>query len=241
MEILNTNINEINRLHNLAQASASDAIEYAKQAGALLIDAKKRLKHGQFLSWINDNLSVSARQVQRYMAVAHGKTIPLRKLIEKSDTVSQLTEVVNTGAWKNEHWNPERGYIYVFNEDEADYWVTPCNSAPMGFHICKHYAGKRTSSEGFYLRYTVLAEENYKDMPTQYYIGTKHPIHLPSGVQEILGTFGLKDLKTTLVYSCLSTEGYERPHAEPSVECWYWDEGSPEYDLFIKYVRKSNI
>jgi hypothetical protein len=92
MEILETNIVEINRLHSLAQASAYDAIKYAKQAGLLLIDTKKRLKHGDFQHWVSNHLGVSMRQAQRYMAVAQGKPVAMRQLAEKSDTVVSLLE-----------------------------------------------------------------------------------------------------------------------------------------------------
>jgi hypothetical protein len=231
-----THIQEINRQHLLAQAAANDAIEHAKAAGVLFLEIKSRLKHGQFLHWIRGNVKVSLRQAQRYMAVAQGTTIPLRRLIEKSDTVSHLSDVSDRGTWKNRQWQPNRGYVYVFNEDGADYWVTPSNHKPMGFLICKHYAGERISSEGFFLHYTVLAEEKYEHIPTENYIGTKCPIHIASGVEEILRSYGLKDLQTTMVHSSSCLEGYERPHAEPHIDCWYWDEGTADYDLFIKYL-----
>lgn len=231
---------EINRLHHLAHQMASDAITNARTAGILLLEVKQAMKHGKFLHWVRDNVQVSLRQAQRYMAVAEGKTIPLRRLIEKNDTVSHLTEVVNGGIWKKGLWEPERGYTYIFNEDEADYWVTPSKDQPMGFHVCKHYQGKRIPSVGFHLRYTVLAEEAYNEIPNQNYIGTKRPIHLPQGVEGVLRSYGLKDLKSTLVFSILSKEGDERPHAEPTVDCWYWDEGIPDYELFIECVKPIN-
>ena len=84
---------EINRLHTLAKKMAIDAVEHARSAGLLLLEAKKEMKYGKFLLWVRDNVQVSLRQAQRYMAVAQGKTIPLRRLIEKSDTAVSLFSI----------------------------------------------------------------------------------------------------------------------------------------------------
>jgi len=114
MEILDTNTNEIIRLHNLAQASASDAVEYAKQAGLLLIEVKNKLKHGQFQSWITKNLSVSVRQAQRYMDVANGKPVAIRNLIGKYDTMSHLEKPFGKSLF-----TPESGHKY-----ETVVWIS---------------------------------------------------------------------------------------------------------------------
>ncbi|KAB2871041.1 MAG: DUF3102 domain-containing protein [Burkholderiaceae bacterium] len=79
---------EINRLHQLAQQRADEAIGYAKQAGALLLKVKADLAHGEFLPWLQANVSVSPRQAQRYMAATQGKATPVRAL--KCDTVSHF-------------------------------------------------------------------------------------------------------------------------------------------------------
>jgi len=214
MEILDTKISEINRLHNLAQASASDAIEYAKQAGLLLIDAKKRLKHGQFLSWINDNLSVSARQVQRYMAVAHGKTIPLRKLIEKSDTVSHLEVKADQGIVIDGDWLPSLDHHYVHADDTAAFWVVP-DSKSKGFHISKLYQTPRDPN---------VPPDQYSDPDDPFderewdgmsrYDGTKHPV-AQKFVGRFLKYFGLDD-PTAVVWESWIGEGLERPFGEPN-------------------------
>jgi hypothetical protein len=75
---------EINREHELACAHAGTAIEHARLAGALLLQVKDALPHGQFLPWIEENIAVTPRQAQRYMAAALGKPLPVRAI--KSDT-----------------------------------------------------------------------------------------------------------------------------------------------------------
>ena len=60
---------QINELDEKAKAHAQDAIEYARQAGELLLSIKKQLPHGQCTDWVERNLTVSLRQCQRYIAV----------------------------------------------------------------------------------------------------------------------------------------------------------------------------
>ena len=80
----------INRHHQQAQAHASRAIEHAIEAGKLLLQAKAQLPHGQFLSWLEANCQVSARQAQRYMRAAQGRPLGRRK----NDTVSHMPKPV---------------------------------------------------------------------------------------------------------------------------------------------------
>ncbi len=87
---------DINRLHQLASQSADEAVAHAKQAGALLLEAKASMKHGDWLPWLEANLTVSPRQVQRYMQVAQGRPLPIRMepspkpALSKNDMVSHL-------------------------------------------------------------------------------------------------------------------------------------------------------
>ena len=207
---------EINRRHLLAHASANDAIEHAKAAGVLLLEMKSRLKHGQFLHWIRDNAKVSLRQAQRYMAVAQGKTIPLRRLIEKNDTaLSHLDSQVDQGLIANGQWQPKIGYLYIYSDGYAAYWVVP-DLNPNGFHVSKHYQIERDPT---------VPPEQYADPDDPHderewdgmsmYDGTKHPVR-QDRVDASLRYFGLKD-PTTLIWSYSGAcEGSARPFGEPS-------------------------
>lgn len=81
---------DINAAHADAVKHATSAIDYAKQAGELLLKVKQKLPHGAFGAWLEANVEVSERQAQRYMAAAQGKPLPIRHI--KSDTVSDLLE-----------------------------------------------------------------------------------------------------------------------------------------------------
>ena len=98
---------EINRLHGLAIEHAGNAIDYAKQAGALLLEVKRSMPHGAFLPWLSENVTVSERQAQRYMRVALGKPATVRAI--KSDTVSGLPD-----------WLPPSGHVGIRGFPEGD-------------------------------------------------------------------------------------------------------------------------
>jgi len=241
MEILDTKISEINRLHNLAQASASDAVEYAKQAGLLLIEVKNKLKHGQFLPWITDNLSVSARQAQRYMDVANGKPVAIRGLTDKYDTMSHLDaprQIDSEGIWIRDRWEPEKDFVYLFNDGASTYWVSPSVQPKGGFHVCKHYKGERLSSEGMYWRYTILAEVTDPEVRSDFYMGTRFALCYKFGIHGVLKSYGLSDLKNSLVFSCRLDEPWARPFCEPETDSWYWNSELKDDDLAQMVINK---
>ena len=63
--------NVINREHRLARQSADTAIEHAIRCGELLNIEKSRTPHGQFMSWVEENLVFSHRQANKYMKLAN--------------------------------------------------------------------------------------------------------------------------------------------------------------------------
>lgn len=151
-DITNT-AGEIDRLHGLAGARAAEAIEYARQAGQLLLKVKASLKHGEWLPWLEKNVSVSPRQAQRYIAVADGRTVPVRELVTgkgaeiapiqkgaigdngplKSDTVSHLTETIGPTAFV-----PEQDLCYIaLMDDESTYLVEPASQHPGFFFVSR--------------------------------------------------------------------------------------------------------
>ncbi len=81
-------IAEINHEHALAQQASKTAVEHGSRVGALLLQVKESLPHGDFGNWLALNVDVSDRQARRYMR--HAKGLPLLRTIGKSDTVSVL-------------------------------------------------------------------------------------------------------------------------------------------------------
>lgn len=130
---------EINQFHELACRRAGEAIEHAKQAGRLLLEAKGALKHGEWLPWLEQNILVSPRQAQRYMQVAQGRALSLRSI--KSDKVSHL-EVdaprLFAGVPDTAEFVPEAGQCYaVVLPDTTVYAVEPSLKHPGYFFVSK--------------------------------------------------------------------------------------------------------
>lgn len=146
-EITQSTGNEINRLHELATKSATEAIEYAKQAGDLLLQVKRQLPYGQLGTWIAQNLSVSVRQAQRYMAAAQGKSIPVGELADEYSNEPGLTDVITPELVESiingvyvPSWRPEPGHWYLVAEKNGAYWVVPDLQNINRFHVSRLYS-----------------------------------------------------------------------------------------------------
>jgi hypothetical protein len=61
---------QIRAEHLAAEASAADAIAHAIEAGQLLLQAKDKVEHGEWLPWLTEHCERSERQAQRYMKIA---------------------------------------------------------------------------------------------------------------------------------------------------------------------------
>ena len=76
---LNDLVTYINEAHNEAEGHAKQAVMIAIKTGEYLNQAKSKLKHGGWETWIKQNLSFSKRKAQTYMRLANH-----REEIEKS-------------------------------------------------------------------------------------------------------------------------------------------------------------
>ena len=147
---------ELNKLHELAIGTARQAVDYAKQAGELLLQVKAQLPHGEFGRWRENNTALTERTCQRYMAVAMGKEVSIRTLAGKPDTVSVLTDDASVDAamasqvsdedfvktlmdLHSPSWMPELGHWYIGQTNHGVYWIVPDVSAPSLFHVSRFY------------------------------------------------------------------------------------------------------
>jgi len=78
---------EINKSHQQAENYAKSAIEHALACGDALLKAKKQVKHGEWLPWLQTNTTVSERTARNYMRVAGNR----KQLESKTADVADLT------------------------------------------------------------------------------------------------------------------------------------------------------
>lgn len=84
---LATLASEINAHHQAAEEAAFSALDHARAAGDLLIEAKTRCGHGTWSAWLVANFRGSERTAQRYMKLATGWA----ELEAKTTRVSDLS------------------------------------------------------------------------------------------------------------------------------------------------------
>lgn len=114
----------INEEHAAVTLAITEGLQHAMTAGDLLLEAKAKVKHGQWLPWLRENCAISERTAQLYMRVARER--PMLEM--KSATVADLTlrgaadelatPVDNrlSGAVSNASWVPPDGFMHVAEE-----------------------------------------------------------------------------------------------------------------------------
>ena len=147
-------------------------------------------------------------------------------MANKQTSISNQKAVVtkSEGIWKDGKWKPERGCMYLFNEKGSTYWILPSNHEIPQFHICKHYSGTPMPTDSFYWRYTVVADIHDPDLTSKFYVGTRFPLLAASGVEGVLKSYGLQDIRGSLVFGTSTADRFERPFGEPDTEIQYWSD-----------------
>ena len=79
---------EINDLHKEVFGAAKMTLEKAIKAGELLVKCKAGMPHGEWMSWMEDNLEFSQQQASRYM-----------RAYDRRDSLKLLSES-NFGGWE---------------------------------------------------------------------------------------------------------------------------------------------
>jgi Protein of unknown function (DUF3102) len=69
LERLDTLAERINEEHRKVEAAMGRALQHARRAGKLLVEAKERTYHGEWLPWLKANFEGSERTAQMYMRV----------------------------------------------------------------------------------------------------------------------------------------------------------------------------
>lgn len=205
MDIRANIASEINEHHASATAKAGEAIHHAKEAGRLLLEVKAAVPHGEFGKWLEQNITVSVRQAQRYIAVAEGKPIPIRALTSKYDTVSHLQEPQAVTDWPTPTWTPTPGHWHMAHTDDAAWWVVPSLEHPGHFHISKLHQ----------LQTPEPATNEPEWDGVSVFDGTKSPMKAYA-IEGMLQHFGMAK-PSKVNWEVTEKAGLSRPFGEPEV------------------------
>ena len=124
--VMASQAHQINELHAQACRHATKAVDVARQAGALLLQVKNQLAHGEFTSWLALHCEVSPRQAQRYMrAASEINTAP--RTIAKSAIVSDLPE-------RESDFVPAPGCL-TYTRADGKYFLVEQSTYPEHFFV----------------------------------------------------------------------------------------------------------
>jgi hypothetical protein len=87
LDLLRDLARRINQEHDSAKAAFTRGFEHALRAGELLLEAKAKVKHGEWLPWLKANCSISQRTAQLYMRVVRERP----QLEAKNASLADLT------------------------------------------------------------------------------------------------------------------------------------------------------
>lgn len=107
-----TTAQQINTLHEGLESLMHQGIEMAFQIGELLTVTKQELPHGEFGTWIAENLTFNARTAQRYMKLFENK-----EELQNCGTISEAYRMLGDG--KNDTVSDFAGY-------DDDTWNSLC-------------------------------------------------------------------------------------------------------------------
>lgn len=116
---------QINVEHGLAETAMHDSLMHARRAGEFLRQAKAKIQHGAWLSWLRANCKVTVRTAQRYMRLAENwDEIPDKPDLGLHSALSSLVDSEETpktpNATSSSHLPPALAHYYdlgLINDD----------------------------------------------------------------------------------------------------------------------------
>jgi len=164
----NITANKINELHDSLISQLKRTIETAIEIGQLLTEKKAELKHGEFGSWIKDNLVFTDRTARRYMLIFVNKEKVLQtgsiteaykmlgegkndtvSYLDKTDTVSDLDDLIEIKMKRIriDEKMKERQSIKRINDAKIEYMKNHPDSISPGKMKLYNIAGYKCKTE----------------------------------------------------------------------------------------------
>lgn len=142
----------INEAHHLAIQHAGKAIEHAIACGQMLLEAKAKLPHGQWLPWLRQNVCFGERSAQGYMRVAQRLPRQIRNGVADMSVRGVLKELaVPRRQWRDaadadlEAWCAHVRAVNAVRPDNVEDWsiedAKACADNIKGFDEIMHRYG----------------------------------------------------------------------------------------------------
>lgn len=112
---------KINAEHAAAYSAIKTGIDHAMRCGALRIEAKAAVPHGDFAAWITTNTALSERSAQRYMQLSRERPALEAKAPALADlTIERACNLVARTAPAVKHRAPAPRIEHVAEQDETE-------------------------------------------------------------------------------------------------------------------------
>jgi len=118
---LETLSHRINEAHEAAAAAVSKGIGHAIECGRLLIEAKAKVPHGEWLPWLEANCTVGARMARHYMRLArHSDQLNRKRVSDFSvrEAIAEITKRVTVASGLK----PETLSAVMEQDDDSKVW-----------------------------------------------------------------------------------------------------------------------
>jgi hypothetical protein len=107
---------QANENHQLAEATAGSALEYARRSGAALVEAKALVPYGKWMDWLKDNFTATSRTAHRYMTLADSTRV---SNVEASSIREALRMIAGEDEEEEVHEEPQ-AELFDEPEDEVE-------------------------------------------------------------------------------------------------------------------------
>ena len=103
-KLIEANIKKIISLHNEITESLKTSLEKAILIGQLLIEQKEKLKHGEFTSWIKENLPFTGRTARNYIKLFNNKDMLITERVSDLTAAYKLLSTPPSRLEENKRW-----------------------------------------------------------------------------------------------------------------------------------------
>jgi hypothetical protein len=150
---------QANENHQLAEATAGSALEYARRSGAALVEAKAMVRHGEWLGWLASNFKGSTSTAHRYIRLSANSSC-----VTNSDSINEALRMIAGEEEEEEVHEEPRAELFDEPQDEVE--------PQHGEVEVEHQQGEQEQEEARAVAVEIvdedeeLVDEDIQDRPT---------------------------------------------------------------------------